>query len=340
MADRAEDALDSRPTCYSTSPRYDVQFTKTGCTPVSCICIIVAFMFVALGAAAGVYFGLHFLGIGSDNNKIFKGKFIVINGDNYTRQLDDVLSHEFQKKAYFYQNILDKLYNTSSLKDHFRQSEILAFGRDDKGLLVHFNLHLIVDESNSITATDLYVVLIEEVRKRKSNLLKGIRIDYESIHVEERIPGDHTPTVWTLRRHYPGYLETPTTTQITPVLDVRKCIALHIDFCTTLPYNQTSYPNLVGHESVKEATHELVRFRQIVDFECYPFAQELICQLLQPDCKDNKLTYPCRDFCEEFLDSCRSMLRPTVVESINCTQFPKPPDQCRDKTGNIIRPLK
>lgn len=339
MADRVQDGVESsRASCYSTAGRYQLRFTKSGCTPVSCLCLVVASASVALGAAAGVYFGLGFLGATSPNEKVFKGKLVVTRGDDYQGPLDDVLSPEFVRKADFYRNILDTLYRRSWLKENFRQSEILAFGRDERGLLVHFNLRLAGDGGPSPTATDLYVVLIEEVRKTDSDLLAGLRIDHRSIHIREREADDRAPTVWTPRKHYPGYLERPTTSPATPVEVDRRCVAIQLDFCQTLSYNATSYPNLVGHRSVKEVTRQLVSFRQIVDLECYAHAQELICQLLQPDCQDNRLTYPCRHLCREFLDSCRPMLRPSTLRSINCSQFPQPPEQCRDKTGLKIGP--
>ncbi|GFR08479.1 atrial natriuretic peptide-converting enzyme [Trichonephila clavata] len=37
---------------------HQIKFTyKEGCTPTACACVILAILFVSLGAAAGVYFG-------------------------------------------------------------------------------------------------------------------------------------------------------------------------------------------------------------------------------------------------------------------------------------------
>ncbi|GIY42381.1 atrial natriuretic peptide-converting enzyme [Caerostris extrusa] len=50
---------------------HQIKFTyKEGCTPTACACVILAILFVSLGAAAGVYFGLQFLDLGKELKEI------------------------------------------------------------------------------------------------------------------------------------------------------------------------------------------------------------------------------------------------------------------------------
>lgn len=105
---------------------------------------------------------------------------------------------------------------------------------------------------------------------------------------------------WIPRRQYPGYVEGLTTTPSSPMARIvlRQCVSLDVTFCNILSYNTTSYPNIVGHNNHSEVLNDLVTFRQIMDFECYPLAQEFVCQLLQPDCQNDDIVMPCKDFCE------------------------------------------
>lgn len=117
---------------------------------------------------------------------------------------------------------------------------------------------------------------------------------------ERKPPVDDVLDRWVPRRQYPGYVEGLTTTPSSAMARIvpRQCTSLDVSFCNILPYNLTSYPNIVGHSNISEVLNDLVTFRQIMDFECYPLAQEFVCQLLQPDCKNDDIVMPCKDFCE------------------------------------------
>ncbi|XP_055927120.1 atrial natriuretic peptide-converting enzyme-like isoform X3 [Argiope bruennichi] len=307
---------------------HQIKFTyKEGCTPTACACVILAILFVSLGAAAGVYFGLQFLDLGKRTERVYKGSFVIVGGDKYTSNLADTLSEEFQEKAQAYKARLDKLYNNSVYKNIYLQSEILALNKkdDDKNLIVHFNLHLSPDQSG-LSAADLYVVLSEEVMRSRTGVFRDIKIDQDSIQIQERKPPvDDVLDRWVPRRQYPGYVEGLTTTPSSalPRIVPRQCSPLEVSFCNSLPYNTTSYPNIVGHNNMSEVMNDIVMFRQILDFECYPLAQEFVCQLLQPDCEDDDIIMPCKDFCEDFWRSCKKLLPKKVIDKIDCSKFPK-----------------
>lgn len=70
-------------------------------------------------------------------------------------------------------------------------------------------------------------------------------------------------------------LETPTTEAVTPdvVEEVRECSPVTLSLCSHLPYNSTSYPNLVGHTTKDALMRDLVAFRELLDAECSHLAQ-------------------------------------------------------------------
>lgn len=41
----------------------------------------------------------------------------------------------------------------------------------------------------------------------------------------------------------------------------RLCGPIELDYCKNLPYNVTSYPNKLGHKSIKEVRDDVITFR-------------------------------------------------------------------------------
>lgn len=137
---------------------------------------------------------------------------------------------------------------------------------------------------------------------------------------ERRLMADPLAESWTPKRQYPGYLA-GLTTQQPAVIPPRLCEPLSIDHCRGLPYNLTSYPNAVGHNGPKEVYRDLVAYRQLVDSECYPLAAEFVCQLLQPECVDDEMLLPCRDFCEGRRTLKLTRTQPDTLSINNTTSF-------------------
>lgn len=57
------------------------------------------------------------------------------------------------------------------------------------------------------------------------------------------------------------------------VEELRECSPLTLPLCKHLPYNITSYPNLVGHVNKEVLLRDLVAFRELLDAECSHLAQ-------------------------------------------------------------------
>ncbi|XP_076362164.1 atrial natriuretic peptide-converting enzyme-like isoform X2 [Tachypleus tridentatus] len=322
---------------------HEIKFTKKqGCTATTCFCVSLALLFVTVGAAVAIYYGLYYLNAERQNERVFKGRFSVIDGDFFTEKLRDAMSVDFERKAETYKNKLEMLFNNSFYRNDAVHVEVLALesGRQGDDLVVHFNVHL-SPETFKGEAADLYVILMEELTSLKYGVFKGLKIDQDSVQIQERtLSGTQLPGPWTPRPQYPGYLEGFSTatfpvTSPRPIIPARRCGPIQMDFCNILSYNVTSYPNLVGHGDVYELEEDLVTYRQIVDFECYALAHEFVCQILQPECQNDEIISPCINFCEDFWSSCKNLLPKKVYEKINCSTYPsyRGPGSCKRKPG-------
>src|SRR6266487_3737649 len=102
----------------------------------------------------------------------------------------------------------------------------------------------------------------------------------------------------------------------------RKCGEIGLPYCNALPYNSTSYPNIVGHWNISSVEEDFIMYRQVVDFECYPLAREFLCRLLQPECEEDDMIWPCKEFCDDFRRACDSWIPKKLAKRINCKDFP------------------
>lgn len=55
--------------------------------------------------------------------------------------------------------------------------------------------------------------------------------------------------------------------------EMRECSPVTLGLCSQLPYNSTTYPNLVGHASKDALMRDLVSYRELLDAECSHLAQ-------------------------------------------------------------------
>ncbi|RWS30948.1 atrial natriuretic peptide-converting enzyme-like protein [Leptotrombidium deliense] len=271
----------------------------------------------------------------------------VTRGESYNPKYENPNSDEFKDTAKVYKEKLDQLYNNSHYAKAFKKSEIIALEKNNKlgsdDVLIHFNLHFAPQASTKMDSADLYVVLGDEILNNRHQIFKNISIDHNTISLQERRPdtakrglfysssvsfpaseyfGTHHE-VWEPRTKFPGLLEG---LKLDPTPPPRKCASISLPFCTMLPYNLTSFPNIIGHWNSSSLEEDFIAFRQIVDFECYLMAREFICGILQPECRDDDMIWPCREFCDEFRKSCEHFIPRYLLKKIKCKSFPSPSD--------------
>ena len=84
-----------------------------------------------------------------------------------------------------------------------------------------------------------------------------------------------------------------------------------IPLCSELGYHNTTFPNLRGHTTPKEANEELSHFSALIQTGCSNAIVHLLCSIYAPMCIDKfpNLKYPpCRNLCEQVRDGCASIL--------------------------------
>ena len=84
-------------------------------------------------------------------------------------------------------------------------------------------------------------------------------------------------------------------------------------YCSNLPYNTTTYPNMLGQTSIDQVDLVIDTVKAVVDSKCHPLAYELLCQTVQPVCYNDNIVRPCAAFCHEFMEACE--VRPAAVWS-------------------------
>lgn len=83
---------------------------------------------------------------------------------------------------------------------------------------------------------------------------------------------------------------------------------------------------------------EYVCYRELIDGECYEYAAEFLCSVLQPKCLQrpslpaDETKLPCRASCREFWAGCGDRLSERLKKLLDCFKFPEYSDfgrKCR-----------
>lgn len=261
-------------------------------------------------------------------DKIYRAKFKVIDGDDWSPKLAEQDSLAFQQRARDYRERINLLLRRSDLKESYEGSEILALdGNDDSeegnNLIVHFIVHFDPYRGLSSVA-DLLSILKEEFSSDASRYFADLRVAADSVEVAE-VTGllEDLPTGTSSS---PLGIDDDNTTTTKPL--PRKCEPVRLEYCRNVGYNMTTYPNLLGHWSLEEVQLDVIKFRELVDGECYRQAFDFICRLLQPPCRDHPPLEPdvglvCRSYCQSFWKGCHERLPQSFKKFFDCERFPE-----------------
>lgn len=312
----------------------DIRFTRKLGSQYRCgCCVLAAFLLFLLFSGVSIYLGYTFLVSDPPGDQIFLATFRVIRGDSFTPELADTSTETFRIRSREYRDRLNLIFRRSALKLSFITSDILALdGVEGKNLVVHFEVRF-DPRFRTIEVSDVINILSKEINPSTSRYLINITIDPKSLEVQESISALNAQVaLQTTISTIP-----PTTTPPPP----RRCSPLELSYCKNLPYNITSYPNLIGHKSLQEVEDDVIAFRELVDSECYRLAYDFVCQALQPACSprefEDVLHLPCRSFCKEFWSGCGSRLPEKLRQALDCSNFPEYADygSCRPKPGCV-----
>lgn len=109
---------------------------------------------------------------------------------------------------------------------------------------------------------------------------------------------------------------------------LRRCEPLRLPYCKSIGYNVTTYPNMLGHNSVEEVVADVIAFRELVDAECFRQAFDFVCRLMQPPCMEQPPLEPqpgkiCREYCQAFQQGCGNRLPEKFKKYFDCERFPE-----------------
>ncbi|XP_069697867.1 atrial natriuretic peptide-converting enzyme [Periplaneta americana] len=316
----------------------DIRFTRKLGSHYRCgCCILAGFLLFLLVAAAAIYVGYTFLSSDPPGEQVFRAMFRVVRGDAFSTELANPATEQFRVRARDYRERINLVFRRSDLRPAFLGTEVLALdGVEGRDLIVHFNLHF-DPRQFEVEVSDLTSVLSKEIALEESRYLANLTIDLNSLDIKESSAALTTtqPTTTTV-------VTTPSSTTTPP--PPRLCGPIQLEYCSKLPYNVTSYPNILGHKSIQDVKDDVIAFRELVDAECYRLAYEFVCQLLQPSCLihqpgelEDKIVLPCRSFCREFHAGCGNRLPARFKDALNCKRFPEynGPSSCNSKPGCV-----
>nr|CAG4641467.1 EOG090X019S [Eurycercus lamellatus] len=334
-----------------------------------CFCLLGALFCLGIGIAFGIYFGL----INTKSSEklvefVYRGNFRIAEGHPFTPDLSLVKSEAFTAKARHFESTMDAIFRNSSLKDIYHHSEVLAFdGRQGEDLSVLFNLYCWTKKSAN-DASDLESILKERLA---TEFPPAILVDHDSIEikarpasvvmppnriqhgggvVERRAGADPVQHSIATNGTHTSTTSTTTTTTTTTTTEAivyssssttppsgtspPRCVPVSFPFCrNVLTYNYTSSHN----------AHEMERFaeaaRLLVESDCSPYAQHVLCHILQPPCDSmeddpsregsafippplrlSDPLPPCRSICLSVTASCKAQLGLGHQQSISYRQ--------------------
>ena len=127
------------------------------------------------------------LGGEGDKDNVFKGEFVVTEGD-FIPIASDRQGLDFvpTQKSRFYSLKLDQILSASHLSKSFLFNEVLLLeGLGTEGVRVHFNIHMSPQDQN-VTATDIYNIIRRQIETKKPNesFLAEVDIDPESLKIK------------------------------------------------------------------------------------------------------------------------------------------------------------
>ncbi|XP_069748667.1 secreted frizzled-related protein 2-like [Narcine bancroftii] len=103
--------------------------------------------------------------------------------------------------------------------------------------------------------------------------------------------------------------------------------------CHGVGYSEMRLPNLLGHDSMKEAMQQAASWVPLLNKHCHPDTRKFLCSLFAPVCLSElqEAVQPCRSLCQEVRDGCTPVMSAFGFpwpEMLDCNRFPLDDDLC------------
>lgn len=110
------------------------------------------------------------------------------------------------------------------------------------------------------------------------------------------------------------------------------CEPITIPLCANIGYNQTFMPNMLGHETQRDAGLDVQTYHPLVKIACSPQLNLFLCALFLPVCTIlTEPVPPCKSVCIAARDGCSALMNKfghDWPEHMQCDKFPEAPDLC------------
>lgn len=104
----------------------------------------------------------------------------------------------------------------------------------------------------------------------------------------------------------------------------------NMPLCSGIDYNKMRLPNLLEHDTLKEAQQQAGYWVPLLNLRCHPNTQLFLCSLFTPVCLESPIP-PCRSLCEAVRQGCESRMQTYSFpwpDMLNCDKFPLDNDMC------------
>lgn len=122
------------------------------------------------------------------------------------------------------------------------------------------------------------------------------------------------------------------------VRSVCRPIPSTLALCHGIGYRQMRIPNLLGHDSLREAQQQSAAWLPLISKLCHRDTKKFLCSLFAPVCLPelSEPVSPCRSLCEAVRDGCVPVMSAFGFpwpEMFNCSRFPRGTELCVPATG-------
>jgi len=128
-----------------------------------------------------------------------------------------------------------------------------------------------------------------------------------------------------------------------------QCEIIRIEMCRGIGYNETSMPNLVGHELQSDVEYTLQTFVPLIEYNCSSQLKLFLCAAYVPMCTPKAPVHsigPCRSLCESVRIRCHPVLQGFGFPwppALDCERFPRENNHetmCMEGPGETHLPIQ